>query len=252
LHRFFPKAEAFNYACCLFRRLTERTEYHNYKRKKLKMKSVTVKGSKRENLGKKQAKKLRAQGKIPGVLYGGDVVVHLAVPFNELRKLIYTPNVYLIDLEIDGETHKALIQDMQWHPVDEEVLHIDFYKIQEDRPVRINLPIVIKGMAKGIKAGGKLKTNMRKLKVKALPEALPDNIEIDVTQLGIGDSYKVSELQRENLEFLDNKSNLIVGVISSRAALSGMALPEDEEEEEEAEDTAAASGEETEASEAAE
>lgn len=197
------------------------------------MKSVTLKGKKRETLGKKESKKLRAQGMVPGVLYGGDEVIHIAVVFNELRKLIYTPNVYLIDLDIDGEVHKAIIQDMQWHPVDEQVLHIDFLKIFDDQPVKINLPIVVTGMAKGIKAGGKLKTNMRKLKVRALPKFLPDSIEIDVTPLMIGDSYKVGELERENLEFLDNKSNLIVGVISSRAALSGMLLPEDIEEEEE-------------------
>ncbi len=202
------------------------------------MKSVALKGINRDSLGKKEAKKLRSQGMVPGVLYGGDDVVHLAVAFNDLRKLIYTPNVYLIDLEIDGEIHKALIQDMQWHPVDEEVLHVDFLKILDGKPIRINLPIVLNGTAKGIKAGGKLKTNMRKLKVKALPEFLPDTIEIDVTQLGIGDSYKVGELQRDNLEFLDNKSNLIVGVISSRAALAGMALPEEEEEGEEGEESA--------------
>ena len=111
-------------------------------------------------------------------------------------------------------------------------MHVDFLKVEDDKPVKINVPIVITGRAKGIKAGGKLKTNMRKLKIKALPKYLPDTIEIDITKLGIGDSYKVGELERENLEFLDNHSNLIVGVISSRAAMAGMLLPEDEEEEE--------------------
>ncbi len=216
------------------------------------MKSFTITGSKRDALGKKQAKKLRAQGMVPGVLYGNDEVIHLKVAFNDLRKLIYTPYVYLIDLELDGEKHKAIIQDMQWHPVEEEVLHVDFLKIEDDKPVKINLPIVINGMAKGIKAGGKLKTNMRKLKVKALPKDLPDTIEIDVTPLGIGDSYKVEQLDREKLEFLDNKSNLIVGVISSRAALAGMALPEDEEEEAEEAEGAAEESEAPEASESSE
>ncbi len=216
------------------------------------MKSFTITGSKRDALGKKQAKKLRAQGMVPGVLYGNDEVIHLKVAFNDLRKLIYTPYVYLIDLDLDGEKYKAIIQDMQWHPVEEEVLHVDFLKIEDDKPVKINLPIVINGMAKGIKAGGKLKTNMRKLKVKALPRDLPDTIEIDVTPLGIGDSYKVEQLDRENLEFLDNKSNLIVGVISSRAALAGMALPEDEEEEGEEAEGAADESEAPEASESSE
>jgi large subunit ribosomal protein L25 len=199
------------------------------------MKSVSVKGTKRESLGKKQAKRIREQGDVPAVLYGHEALMHITVPFSELRKLIYTPNVYLIDLDIDGEVHKAIIQDMQWHPVEEQVLHIDFLKVEDDKPVKISLPIVLTGRAKGIKAGGKLKQNIRKLKVKALAEHLPDTIEIDITKLGIGDSYKVGELERANLEFLDNKSNLIVGVISSRAAAAGMLLPEDEEEEEGAE-----------------
>jgi large subunit ribosomal protein L25 len=199
------------------------------------MKSVSVKGTKRESLGKKQAKRIREQGDVPAVLYGREEIMHISVPFSELRKLIYTPNVYLIDLDIDGEVHKAIIQDMQWHPVEEQVLHIDFLKVEADKPVKISLPIVLTGRAKGIKAGGKLKQNMRKLKVKALAEHLPDTIEIDITRLGIGDGYKVEELERANLEFLDNKSNLIVGVISSRAAAAGMLLPEDEEEEEGAE-----------------
>ncbi|MGC9355632.1 MAG: 50S ribosomal protein L25, partial [Mariniphaga sp.] len=111
------------------------------------------------------------------------------------------------------------------------ILHIDFLKIEADKPVKIGIPVKMIGTAKGIKAGGKLKVNMRKLRVKALAENLPDTIEIDITKLGIGDSIKVGELQRENLEFLDNKSNLIVGVISTRVAKSAMALPEDEEEE---------------------
>jgi len=196
------------------------------------MKSVTVKGTKREALGKKSAKRIREQGDVPAVLYGNDELMHITIPFSELRPLIYTPSVYLIDLEIDGEQHKAIIQDMQWHPVEEQVMHVDFLKVEDDKPVKINVPIVITGRAKGIKAGGKLKTNMRKLKIKALPKYLPDTIEIDITKLGIGDSYKVGELERENLEFLDNHSNLIVGVISSRAAMAGMLLPEDEEEEE--------------------
>ncbi len=195
------------------------------------MESLKITGQKRESLGKKDAKKLREQGLVPGVLYGKDEVTHLAVPFSDLRPFIYTPNVYLIDLEIDGEVHKAMIQDVQWHPVDEQILHIDFLKIEADKPVKIGVPVKLVGTAKGIKAGGKLKVNMRKLRVKALAENLPDAIEVDITKLAIGDSIKVGELQRENLEFLDNKSNLIVGVISTRVAKSAMALPEDEEEE---------------------
>lgn len=195
------------------------------------MKSLKIVGQKRESLGKKDAKKLRDQGLVPGVLYGKDEVTHLAVPFSDLRTFVYTPSVYLIDLEVDGEVVKAMIQDIQWHPVEEQILHIDFLKIESDRPVKIGVPVKLTGTAKGIKAGGKLKVNMRKLRVKALAENLPDEIEIDITKLAIGDSIKVAQLQRENLDFLDNKSNLIVGVISTRVAKSAMSLPEDEEEE---------------------
>jgi large subunit ribosomal protein L25 len=196
----------------------------------LLMKAITVKAEKRPTLGKKEARKLRALELVPGVLYGKDEVIHLTIPFSELRKLVYTPNVYLVDLDIDGDVSRAMIQDVQWHPVDEQILHIDFLKVEDNKPVKISAPVKITGLARGIKAGGKLKINMRKLKVKALAENLPDVIEIDVTRLGIGNSIKVGELKRENLEFLDNKSNLIVGVVSTRVAQKSMALPEEEEE----------------------
>lgn len=208
------------------------------------MKSVTINARKRAILGKKEAKKIRALEMVPAVLYGFDEVIHLTIPFSELRKIVYTPNVYLIDLDIDGDVKKAMIKDIQWHPVDEQILHIDFLKIDNDKPVKIAIPVKTTGLAKGIKAGGKLKVNMRKLKVKALAEYLPDEIEIDVTRLGIGSSIKVGELKRENLEFLDNKSNLVVGIISTRVAQKGMTLPEEEEE--------AAAGEEEESSEQSE
>ncbi|MFW5831015.1 MAG: 50S ribosomal protein L25/general stress protein Ctc [Prolixibacteraceae bacterium] len=196
------------------------------------MKSVKLKGQKREALGKKYSKKLRSEGLVPAVLYGAEDVLHVTVPFSELRKLVYTPDVYIIELEVDGEVFNAIIQDMQWHPVDEEILHVDFLKVYDDKPVTVNIPIVLTGQAKGVKAGGRLKPNMRKLKVKALPKFLPDTIDIDITPLAVGDGIKVEDLERENLRFMNNGSNLIVGVISSRAAMASMELPEDEEEEE--------------------
>lgn len=199
------------------------------------MKSLKISGQKRESLGKKEAKKFREQGLIPGVLYGKDEVIHLALSFSDLRPFVYTPGVYLIDLDIDGEKYKAMIQDIQWHPVEEQILHIDFLKIEEGVPVKIGVPVELTGTAKGIKAGGKIKFNMRKLRVKALAENLPNAIKINITKLGIGDSIKVEQMQQDNLEFLDNKSNLIVGVISTRLA-KGSALPEDEEEEKVASD----------------
>lgn len=195
------------------------------------MKSLVIEGKKRESLGKKEAKRLRAQEIVPAVLYGGSEVIHFAVPFSDLRKFIYTPSVYLIDLEIDGEKYKAMIKDVQWHPVEEQILHIDFLKIEESKLIKISIPVQLTGMAKGIKAGGKLKNNLRQLKVKALAENLPDVITIDVTSLTIGQSIKVGDLNFDNLELLDNKSSMVVSIITSRAAKSVLgSLPEDEEE----------------------
>ncbi len=198
------------------------------------MKTVVVKGQKRTALGKKESRKLRSQENIPAVLYGGIEPLHFSVSFSELRKLVYTPNVYLIDLDIEGEIYPALMQDVQWHAVEEQILHVDFFKIDAKKPVKIEVPIKVTGLAKGIKAGGKLKTTMRRLKVKALAENLPDNVVIDVTKLGIGQSIKVGDLSLNNVEFLDNKSNVVVGVIVTRAAKSAAgAAGEGEEETEE-------------------
>lgn len=198
------------------------------------MKSLTIKGEARKSLGKKDAHKLRAEEKAPAVLYGGDEPVHFSVAFSELRQMIYTPNVYLIDLDIDGTIHKAIMQDIQWHPVEEIVMHVDFLKINEDKPIKIDVPIKVTGHAKGMRAGGKLNTNLRRLKVKALASDLPDTISIDVTKLGLGQGIKVGDLKVENVEFLDPKSNVVVSVAITRAARSaaGAAGAGDEEEEE--------------------
>lgn len=195
------------------------------------MKTVVVKGQKRTALGKKESKKLRSQEIVPGVLYGGDEPLHFSVPFAELRKLVYTPEVFIVNLDIDGEVYASIMQDVQWHAVEEEILHVDFLKIDDTKPVKIEIPIKITGLAKGIKAGGKLKTNLRRLKVKALAKDLPDAIKIDVTKLAIGQSIKVSEISLDNVEFLDNKSNVVVAVTVTRAAKSASGSDEDEEEE---------------------
>ncbi|MCD6355581.1 MAG: 50S ribosomal protein L25/general stress protein Ctc, partial [Prolixibacteraceae bacterium] len=181
------------------------------------MKTVIVKGEKRKSLGKKEAKKLRAQELVPAVLYGGDEVVHFAVPFSELRKLVYTPSVYLIDLEISGEKYSAIMQDVQWHAVEEQILHVDFLQIRDDKPVKIEVPVNIVGLAKGIKEGGKLKVNLRRLKVKAFAADLPDTIDIDVTDLELSQSIKVADLSVKNLEFLNSKSGVVVTVSVTRA-----------------------------------
>ena len=199
------------------------------------MKTVVIKGQKRETVGKKEAKKLRAQEIVPAVLYGGEEVIHFAIPFSELRSLIYTPNVYLINLDIEGETYPAIMQDIQWHPVEEQVLHVDFFKIEADKPIKIEVPVTVSGHAKGIQEGGKLSKNLRRLKVKALAKDLPDTINIDVTELSIGQSIKVGEVEAGNLELLDTKSNVIVAVTITRAAKSAAGDDDTEGEEAEAE-----------------
>ncbi|TNF40798.1 MAG: 50S ribosomal protein L25/general stress protein Ctc [Bacteroidetes bacterium] len=202
------------------------------------MKTLVVKGQKRNSLGKKEAKLLRSQELVPSVLYGTDEPVHFAVPFSELRQLVYTPNVYLIDLDIDGTVYPAIMQDIQWHAVEEQALHVDFLKIEETKKVKIDLPVKIVGLAKGIKAGGKLKTNLRRLKVKGLAKDLPDTIEVNVTKLGIGQSIKVGDLSLKDIEILDKKSNVVVAVTVTRAAKSAAGAAA-QEEEEEVEETAA-------------
>ena len=156
----------------------------------------------------------------------------MTIAYSDLREFIYTPSVYLVDLTVDGSDYKAIIQDIQWHPVEEQILHIDFLKVEEDAPVKIGVPVELIGTARGIKAGGKIKFNLRKLRVKAMAENLPDTIKVDITKLNIGDSIKVEQMKLDNIEFLDNKSNLIVGVISTRVAKSGAAILDEEEEEE--------------------
>ncbi|GAB1454330.1 50S ribosomal protein L25/general stress protein Ctc [Draconibacterium sp.] len=196
------------------------------------MKTLVVKGQKREALGKKGAKSLRSQELVPAVLYGAGEPVHFAVPFSEMRQVVYSPGVFLIDIDIDGTIYHAMMQDIQWHAVEEQILHIDFLRIEEGKKIKIDLPVKVKGMAKGIKAGGKLKTNLRRLKVKALAKDLPDNIEIDVTKLAIGQSIKVGDLSLKDIEILDKKSNVVVAVTITRAARSAAGAAGDEEEEE--------------------
>ena len=199
------------------------------------MKKLSIKGQLRTALGKKDSKKLRAGEMVPAVLYGTQEPVHFTIPASDLRGLVYTPDVYLVNLDIDGTAYQAIMQDIQWHAVEEQILHIDFLKVDDNKPVKVDLPIKLNGVAKGTKVGGKLKTNLRKLKVKGLAKDLPDTIDITITKLGVGQSIKVADLKNENIEFLDAKSNVVVAVTITRAARSaGTAAPviEDDSEEE--------------------
>ena len=187
------------------------------------MKSISIKCTKREVVGKKEAKRLRTEGLVPGVLYGGEEPIHFYAPEKEFKPLIYTPHVYLVDLDIDGTVYQSIIKDSQFHPVEEKLLHVDFLRTSEDKMVKVEIPIKVDGFAKGIRKGGKLKQNLRTLKVKGMVKHLPDFIEINVDDLDLGQSIKVATIQRENLEFLNAKAVPVITIMITRAAKSAKA-----------------------------
>lgn len=192
------------------------------------MKTVSMSGSLRENVGKKDAKKHRREGKVPCVLYGGEEQIHFAVPEKDFKHVIFTPNAYLITLDIGGKSFTAVLKDVQYHPVSDQILHVDFMQVFEDKPVAIAVPLKFTGTSKGILRGGRLVKKYRKLYIKALAKDLPDEIVVDITKLNINDSIKIMELERPNIEFLDPKSSIVVAVKTQRVVVSD----EDEESEE--------------------
>lgn len=208
------------------------------------MKTIEIKAFKREDLGKKATQELRKQGNVPSVLYGGEEIVHFYTSRIDFGKLLYTADVHLIDLNVEGKTYKAIIKELQFHPVTDEVIHVDLLQVFEDKPVVMEIPVKLKGLAKGVKAGGKLSLELRKLRVKALVKDLPNELVIDITNLGIGKTIQVGSLDYPNLELLNTKHAVVVAVKVARAA-----VVEEEEEEEvegaEGEETVAEGTEET-------
>ena len=195
------------------------------------MKSITIKGSKRESVGKSSTKALRNAGKVPCVLYGGEQPLHFAADEIEFKNLVYTPNVYtaLIELE-SGEKLQAVLQDIQFHPVSDKILHVDFYQLFSDKEVTMNIPVRLEGVSPGVRNGGVLRFPNRTLKVKALPDNLPDFITVDISTLKIGDKIFVTSAQSDKYTILHPDNTVIAQVRMSRAVVVA-----DEEEEEEAE-----------------
>ncbi len=188
------------------------------------MKTFDIKGSKRVAGGKKAVKALRKEGLVPCVIYGnGTEATSFAVEETQFRNLIYTPNIYIVNVEIDGKVQKAILKDLQFHPVSDELLHVDFLEVTDDKPVTIALPISIEGNSEGVRAGGKLQVEMRKLIVKGLIKDLPDVLKIDITELGLGKALKVQDLNFNNLEVLNAKNAVVVSVRMTRAAKSAAA-----------------------------
>jgi large subunit ribosomal protein L25 len=181
------------------------------------MNSVAISGSPRENVGKRDAKELRYQGLVPAVLYGGATQTHFSVAAAEIKPVIFTPEVNFIDLDVAGAKTQAIIKDMQFHPLTEELIHIDFLQLNEGKPVTIEIPIKIVGTSPGVKMGGKLVQKLRKLRVKALPKDHLDNIEVSISELEVGKSVKVSEISLPNLTITNAQEDTVVSVTTSRA-----------------------------------
>ena len=182
------------------------------------MKTFELKGTVRTNLGKKATKAERVAENVPCVLYGGKENIHFTTTISDIRKLIYTPEVYIVNLDIDGKKTKSIMKALQFHPVSDKVLHIDFLQVTETRPVTVELPVKLEGLAEGVKAGGKLSLEVRKLKVKGLYTQIPENIVIDVTELALGKSIQVGKVSVANLEILNNKNAVVAQVKLTRAA----------------------------------
>ena len=182
------------------------------------MKAVFMSGSSRSNVGKKDAKALRVEGLVPCVLYGGDSQIHFSVNATQFKPLLFTPDVHTVDLEIDGKSYKAVLQDIQYHNMKDNVIHADFLQLHENKPVIIQIPVRTTGNSAGIRAGGKLVTKLRKLKVRALLSDLPDFINIDITPLEIGMGVKVREVIAPGLTLLDAQNVDVVAVTATRAS----------------------------------
>ncbi|AIM38645.1 50S ribosomal protein L25/general stress protein Ctc [Sphingobacterium sp. SG20118] len=181
------------------------------------MKSIAISGSVRQNVGKRDAKELRYEGNIPAVLYGGATQTHLSVSAADLKPVLYTPEVVFVELNIDGKTVKAIVQDAQFHPLTDLITHIDFLELNDEKEVTLNIPVTLTGTSPGVKLGGKLVQKLRKLRVKALPANLPQEIEVPMESLEVGKSFRVAQVVLENAKVLNNTDDTIVSVIMSRA-----------------------------------
>lgn len=197
------------------------------------MKTTELKAVKRVDLGKKSTKAARRNGMVPSVLYGGKENVHFDVNLIDFEKLIYTTDIFLITIDVEGKKYQAIIKDMQFHPVSDKVLHIDFLEVFEDKPVSIAVPVKTTGLAKGVKAGGRLTLQQRKLLVKGLVKDVPNELVVDVSNLKLSQSILVEELEFEGLELLNAKRSVVVTVKTSRLARAGAGEDEGEAEGEE-------------------
>ncbi len=198
------------------------------------MKEINVSGQKRETTGKKASKLMRKEGLIPCNLYGekkGEnglpVAFAFAAPFTELRKVVYTPHVYVVNLNIDGVEHKAIIKELQFHPTTDAILHVDFFEVNESKDITIGIPVRVNGLAQGVRDGGKLNLSIRKIDVKAPYKQIPEILDIDVTNLALGKAIKVGDLHFEGLELATPAQVVVCSVKETRASRSAAAAAEE-------------------------
>ena len=182
------------------------------------MKTLEIKGSIRKELGKKDSKKLRKDGNVPCVIYEKEGNVHFYTHENNFKNLIYTPDAHIVNLDLDGKPFKAVLQDVQFHPVSDRIIHVDFMEIYDDKPITISLPIMITGDSVGVKAGGKLRIKKRHLKVRGFAKDIPENLVIDITNVKIHHSVKVGDLSYYLIELVEPKITTVLSVASSRVA----------------------------------
>ena len=196
------------------------------------MKTAHLSGSLRANVGKKDATALRNAGMVPCVLYGQGEQTHFAVKRTAIDKIVFSPEVYQVALDIEGKKAVGIIRELQQHPTKDTIQHVDFYELDENKEVRVKLPVRITGSSRGVMAGGKLMTVFRQLQCIGLPSALPDAITLDITKLSIGQSIRVNSIEIPGVTFLDPANAVVVSVKMARGAVKGADAGADEEEEE--------------------
>ncbi|MBE9512220.1 MAG: 50S ribosomal protein L25 [Bacteroidetes bacterium] len=199
------------------------------------MQTLELKGTIRKDTGKKYSRILRMEEKVPCVMYGGKENIHFSMPELSFKDIVYTSNVYLLKIDIEGNNHDAVIREIQFHPVTDKIIHADFKEYYPDQPVIINLPVRIVGESVGLKAGGKLRIRRRILKARGLVKDFPEYIEIDITDLDIGHTVRIEDLKFERLEFIDSSTSMIVSIVSARVISKAMLTAIEEIEAKEAE-----------------
>jgi len=195
------------------------------------MKEVSLSGSLRANVGKKDAKAVRNSGEVPCVVYGLGEQTHFSVKHVDMEKLVYTPNVYIINLDIDGKAIKTVVQDIQFHPITDKILHVDFIELKDDKKIKVNIPVNLIGRSPGVMAGGKLQQIFRRVKVNALPANLPDSIDVDISKLQIGQAVRVRDINTEELDIQNAASAVVCSVKMARGAVKAAAAEEEAAEE---------------------